>query len=163
MHPGPPLLAAEKNVLGDVEVRNERELLKDDGDAEPSRVRRRFQPHRLAIEQDLARVGTLRAAEDAHQRRLPRAVLSEKEMDVARVHRKRDVVERADAREALGDSAHLEERRQGSGIIMPRPLMEVSRPSNSWLARAGLRLSEWFEQWFPDAFALAVIAAVIVF
>ena len=46
---------------------------------------------------------------------------------------------------------------------MPRPLMETSGSSNSWLARAGLRLSGWFEQWFPDAFALAVVAVVIVF
>jgi len=35
--------------------------------------------------------------------------------------------------------------------------------SNSWLARAGLRLSEWFEKWFPDAFALALVAVLIVF
>jgi short-chain fatty acids transporter len=35
--------------------------------------------------------------------------------------------------------------------------------SSSWLARAGLRLSEWFERWFPDAFALALVAVCIVF
>ena len=46
---------------------------------------------------------------------------------------------------------------------MPRPLMKDSGSSNSWLARAGLQLSEWFEQWFPDAFALAVVAVAIVF
>src|SRR2546423_4324926 len=34
---------------------------------------------------------------------------------------------------------------------------------NSWLANAGLRLSDWFETWFPDAFALALVAVVIVF
>jgi short-chain fatty acids transporter len=32
-----------------------------------------------------------------------------------------------------------------------------------WLSRAGLRLSEWFERWFPDAFALALVAVLIVF
>jgi short-chain fatty acids transporter len=31
------------------------------------------------------------------------------------------------------------------------------------LARIGLRLSDWFERWFPDAFALALIAVGIVF
>ena len=41
--------------------------------------------------------------------------------------------------------------------------MKDSGSSNSWLARAGLQLSEWFEQWFPDAFALAVVAVAIVF
>ncbi len=33
----------------------------------------------------------------------------------------------------------------------------------SWLAATGLDLSEWFEKWFPDAFALALVAVVIVF
>jgi short-chain fatty acids transporter len=31
------------------------------------------------------------------------------------------------------------------------------------LARIGLRLSDWFEKWFPDAFALALSAVAIVF
>jgi len=35
--------------------------------------------------------------------------------------------------------------------------------ADSWLASFGLRLSNWFERWFPDAFALALTAVVIVF
>jgi short-chain fatty acids transporter len=31
------------------------------------------------------------------------------------------------------------------------------------LAGIGLRLSDWFERWFPDAFALALVAVAIVF
>jgi short-chain fatty acids transporter len=31
------------------------------------------------------------------------------------------------------------------------------------LTRAGLVLSEWFERWFPDAFALALLATAVVF
>ena len=27
------------------------------------------------------------------------------------------------------------------------------KSTESWLAASGLRLSEWFERWFPDAFA----------
>jgi short-chain fatty acids transporter len=34
---------------------------------------------------------------------------------------------------------------------------------NSMLARIGLRLSDWFEKWFPDAFVLALSAVAIVF
>ena len=37
------------------------------------------------------------------------------------------------------------------------------RASESWLVRIGLALSDWFERWFPDAFALALAAVVIVF
>ncbi len=36
-------------------------------------------------------------------------------------------------------------------------------PSESWLAASGLRLSEWFERWFPDAFALALVAVIVVY
>ncbi len=36
-------------------------------------------------------------------------------------------------------------------------------PAQSRLAAVGLRLSDWFERWFPDAFALAVLAVAIVF
>jgi short-chain fatty acids transporter len=32
----------------------------------------------------------------------------------------------------------------------------------SGLAGVGLRLSEWFERWFPDAYALAIVAVAIV-
>lgn len=32
-----------------------------------------------------------------------------------------------------------------------------------WLSRTGIRLSDWFEHWFPDAFAFAAVAVVIVF
>src|SRR5260370_31744848 len=37
------------------------------------------------------------------------------------------------------------------------------QPAGSWLAATGLRLSEWFERWFPDAFSLACVAVAIVF
>jgi len=36
-------------------------------------------------------------------------------------------------------------------------------PASASLAQLGLRLSDWFERWFPDAFALALIAVVVVF
>jgi short-chain fatty acids transporter len=36
-------------------------------------------------------------------------------------------------------------------------------PVSSLLATLGLRLSDWFERWFPDAFALALVAVGVVF
>jgi short-chain fatty acids transporter len=42
------------------------------------------------------------------------------------------------------------------------PQLQDTTVSSS-LARAGLRLSDWFERWFPDAFALALLAVAIVF
>jgi short-chain fatty acids transporter len=43
--------------------------------------------------------------------------------------------------------------------------MTTAAPSreSSGLAALGLRLSEWFERWFPDAFALALAAVTVVF
>src|SRR4051794_31206857 len=35
-------------------------------------------------------------------------------------------------------------------------------PVRFTLAALGLRLSDWFERWFPDAFALALTAVVII-
>jgi short-chain fatty acids transporter len=37
------------------------------------------------------------------------------------------------------------------------------RSGGLWLASAGIRLSDWFERWFPDAFALALLAVALVF
>src|SRR5262247_1639662 len=42
------------------------------------------------------------------------------------------------------------------------PRSEV-KPVSSTLASLGLRLSDWFERWFPDAFALALAAVAVVF
>ena len=46
---------------------------------------------------------------------------------------------------------------------VPEHTMTSDRPAGSWLAALGLQLSAWFERWFPDAFALALVAVVIVF
>ena len=42
---------------------------------------------------------------------------------------------------------------------------QLNEPTSppSWLVRLGLRLSIWFERWFPDAFALALVAVLVVF
>src|SRR5438094_357321 len=37
------------------------------------------------------------------------------------------------------------------------------KPATPSLASVGLRLSDWFERWFPDAFSLALAAIAIVF
>jgi len=37
------------------------------------------------------------------------------------------------------------------------------KSAGSWLAEAGLRLSGWFERWFPDAFALGLLGVIVVF
>lgn len=41
--------------------------------------------------------------------------------------------------------------------------MTTAQPNSGWLPTLGLRLSAWFERWFPDAFALALAALAVVF
>src|SRR6185503_18486383 len=43
------------------------------------------------------------------------------------------------------------------------PPPSEGKPVSSTLASVGLRLSDWFERWFPDAFALALAAVAVVF
>ena len=38
-----------------------------------------------------------------------------------------------------------------------------NKPGSPTLASIGLRVSDWFERWFPDAFALALAAVAVVF
>ena len=50
------------------------------------------------------------------------------------------------------------------GVAYSRPPMAShEKNNNSGLARLGLKLSDWFEKWFPDAFALALAAVAVVF
>src|SRR5262249_60945071 len=44
-----------------------------------------------------------------------------------------------------------------------RPVKAEETSTSSWLASTGLRLSDWFERWFPDAFALALVAVILVY
>jgi short-chain fatty acids transporter len=47
--------------------------------------------------------------------------------------------------------------------MLPQGSVTPGKRSGSWLSDTGLRLSEWFEHWFPDAFSLACVAVVVVF
>ena len=48
-------------------------------------------------------------------------------------------------------------------LIQSRPVKAEETSTSSWLASTGLRLSDWFERWFPDAFALALVAVILVY
>jgi short-chain fatty acids transporter len=52
---------------------------------------------------------------------------------------------------------------RGVPIVGRRMAAATLSPESTALARIGLRLSEWFEKWFPDAFVLALAAVAIVF
>ncbi len=64
----------------------------------------------LAVELDDAVVGGEAAVEDLGQRRLPRAVLPRKRVDLAGLQIKRGVVKRENSGERLADAVHADER-----------------------------------------------------
>src|SRR5207244_4146143 len=95
---------------------------------ETPRIGGRTQPGRTAVDENLPGIGMMRAAEDAHQRGLARSVLPEQYVNRPGFNRQRDAIESTDARECLGDPAHLEERRHDAGNyseafdILPQPM-----------------------------------------
>ena len=48
-------------------------------------------------------------------------------------------------------------------IQSPPVKVEDQSAVGSWLAACGLRMSDWFERWFPDAFALALLAVIVIY
>ena len=94
-------LPSEKNVLGDVEMGNEREILKDHRNAEAPRIARRGDLHRPALVEERPGVGPIGPAQHLHEGRLARAVLAEQHVDLAGAYVERHVVERSYARKPL--------------------------------------------------------------
>ena len=121
-------LVAEEDVLGDGELGDEGELLVDDDDAGALRGLDVLERHLLALEHDLPAVGAVgvHAGQHLHERRLPGAVLPADRVDVAAADGHRDVVERADPREQLGDVPHLENCVRIDHLYL-RPLIECHR------------------------------------
>ena len=78
---------------------------------EVDRGSRRVDRHFLAVQEDLALVRVVEPVEDAHERRLAGAVLAEQGMDLTTDELEVDVVVGERTREALRDSAHLENQR----------------------------------------------------
>ncbi len=108
-------------------------MLVDDGDAERPRLLRRIQHDGIAADEDAPCRGLGRAADDADQGRLARAVFPKQSMDFAAPDRKIDAVERARAGEFLDQPPDFEnglriDRRplrpvrygQGGGSLMRR-------------------------------------------
>ena len=106
-------LAAEVHVLDDVEVVAEREILVDDLDPELRGVLRPVDVDLLALEEDLAAVGRVRAGDALDQRRLPGPVVPDERHHLAVPHLEVDVAQGLDRAERLRDAAEL----RGAGSL----------------------------------------------
>ena len=102
-------LPPDEDVLGHGQVAHEVQLLVDDADAEVLGGARRGDLHLAALDPDRAGVPLVDPGEDLHQRGLARAVLAHQRVDLAGAQLEARVLERLDAREALGDVGHLDQ------------------------------------------------------
>src|ERR1019366_5722675 len=100
----------EGDVGGDVEVRAERELLVDHGEAAGARVGRAARRPGGAVEGHGAAVGRLYAGEDLHQRALAGAVLPEDGVHLARSRLELDPAQRDGRAERLAEVGQLDAR-----------------------------------------------------
>ena len=105
-------LQRQRDVLGDGERLEQREVLEHHADAQPPRARGIRDDHGRAFPRDRAGVGLHHAVDDLHQRRLAGAVLAEHGVDLAGQHVERDAVVGDDGRVDLGDAA---QRKAGGG------------------------------------------------
>ena len=112
-HPEPGRLDAEHDVLGDAQVRRDRQFLIDHRDAGAPGVERFPRMVVGPVEPHRAGVGPLRARQDAHQRALAGAILPDERAHFSARHGDVHAVERHRRAERLADAAHLEARRSG--------------------------------------------------
>ena len=122
--------AAEKNVLRDVEIGDEREVLENNGDAEFARRGRIVNRDRLAIVEKRTAVGAIGAAQDFHQGRFAGAVLADQHVHFAGANFERHVVKRFDAGKFFGNPAQFEQRNDSHAP----PIRSGSNPTRHSLA-----------------------------
>jgi hypothetical protein len=116
----PPAEAAQRRVvdacvLGNAQVRAERELLKDAADAELVRRRDRVMLADCALDLDATPIGRERACEHLHERRLAGAVVADEPDALAGRDVEVDAFESAHGAEVLLDVAQLDSARSDPG------------------------------------------------
>ena len=101
------------HILRDIEVRDQPRVLIDHRNPVILRIARARELDGLLVEQDLSRRWAEDAGENTHERRLARAVLADKPMDLAATDIERGPLQRLNARKAFFNSDDAKRR---SGI-----------------------------------------------
>ena len=99
---------AGKDVFADLQIGERQQLLMDDRNPMRRSIARRAQRDRPALEKQRAFIRLFRARQNAHQRGLARAVLSDEHIHLPAVRAEGDAIERDIARIALGDVARFQ-------------------------------------------------------
>ena len=111
-----PWLPAHQDVLRHREVREERELLVDEGDATVPRVARRARRVGRAADLHRARLRHEKAPQDAEERALAGPVLAEEGVHLAGAHLERRAVEGDRGPETVDDAGEPQRRRHSPGL-----------------------------------------------
>ena len=112
----PEPFAAHEDVGGHVQIIQDVEFLVDETDAQPERIGRAANGHRITVEYDLPLIGLVDTADGFHQRGFARAVFSDERDHLARAHLQAHLPKCHDAREAFGNPLQFEQwRAHGHG------------------------------------------------
>lgn len=103
------MFVAEDDVVKDGHRLDEHEVLMHHADAKLDRLARRFDADLLPVQKDLALSGLVEADEDIHERRFPRAVLSEERMYLALGDGEIDVLIGVKVAEPFADVLHAQQ------------------------------------------------------
>jgi hypothetical protein len=107
------IVDGERDVLGDGQRLEQREMLERHADAQPSGEIGAGNADRAPLPANLAGIGMQHAIDDLDQRALAGAVLAEQGMDLAGQDLEIDAVVREAAREALDDALERQKRNSG--------------------------------------------------
>ncbi len=101
----------EQDVLGHGERLHQLEVLVHHADVVPRRIARAIEPHRVVVDQHVARLRRIEPGRDVHQRRLAGAVLAEQRVHLAPARIEVRVDQRLEAVEGLADAGELQRGR----------------------------------------------------
>src|SRR5690606_8973407 len=121
-----PRLPPEVDVLVDRQVTGQREVLVHHLDAQPLRILRAREAHRLALEDQLAVTRHEQPGQDLHQRRFAGAVVADDPEHLARGDVEVYVLERRDGAEILADAPGFEQWRGQAAILPLAPLFSFN-------------------------------------
>ena len=130
-----------EDVLRDGQLWDQRALLVHDGDPEAGGCVLIDATQDVAVQQDLAGIRLIDAADDLAQRGLAGAVLAQERVDLAAAHVRGDVSQGLDAWELLPAGSHLEAQRLDCRIRVrghdpPSTLPPIALPSRAGLTQA---------------------------
>ena len=118
-HAGDQRLAAEEDVVGRRQFRDEVELLMNDRDPRPLGVLHACELHRRSRDPDDSVVLDVNAGEDLHQRRLAGAVLAHQRMNLAGLEVEVDVDQGRDPAKRFGHPRGLQDDAVASARLLP--------------------------------------------